>query len=612
MEISKSILKSFIVLIAAGILLFSGVVDAADWPCYRGTNKDGITNDTIDRWPPVELWRASLGEGYSQVTVSNGKVYTAGWAPSQDTVYCFDEASIGVNPAPLWTQSYSRASTGYGSYEGTRATPTVDTSGSYVYMFSHGGQLSAFNKVTGTPAPWSPVTTTWGRNSNWGFASSPLIEGSLVIVNASGGGVAFDKTTGVRQWPGASTGQAGYASPFAFTRGVQRTIVVFAAAEVVGIDPADGSELWNFPWNTDADCNAADPIVSVPDDQIFISSAYNKSGCALINLGSGLLTAVYGDPTPNSNLANWTNCSVKIGDYIYGIDENSDRLKCIRFSDGVEMWESPGTFGSDHGSVLGVAGGTQILVLSTSGDLKLVEASSASYNELETLSNIISGATWTCPVLANGKLYLRSQQGTLVCFDVTSGGAPLTASIDTPASDPYIVSTGNNTDVFFEGSAADGAVPYVCDWDLDDNGLYEIQDNPSPTGTFNVGATQVELRVTDDNSDTAADTITVIVWDDNGTSGVYGDDSNWDSDGLPDGWEWDYFGDFDEIGSDNPDGDSYTNAEEYTNGTDPTTYTAKPGEGGTKGGCLVGTSSAGLGLMLFAAVVGLCILRKED
>jgi len=43
-----------------------------------------------------------------------------------------------------------------------------------------------------------------------------------------------------------------------------------------------------------------------------------------------------------------------------------------------------------------------------------------------------------------------------------------------------------------------------------------------------------------------------------------------DHDGLPDYWETDYFGDLDEIGSGNPDGDGLTNAQEYANGTDPT------------------------------------------
>ena len=66
--------------VALGVLLTTEIVMAGDWPCYRGANKDGITSDAIEQWPPVELWRASVGQGYSQVTVSNGRVYAACWA----------------------------------------------------------------------------------------------------------------------------------------------------------------------------------------------------------------------------------------------------------------------------------------------------------------------------------------------------------------------------------------------------------------------------------------------------------------------------------------------------------------------------------------------------
>ena len=68
------------IIVAAGMLLFQAVCTTAeDWPCYRGPNKDGITSEGIDRWPPVEIWRYDdIGQGYSQVTVSEGRVYVAG------------------------------------------------------------------------------------------------------------------------------------------------------------------------------------------------------------------------------------------------------------------------------------------------------------------------------------------------------------------------------------------------------------------------------------------------------------------------------------------------------------------------------------------------------
>ena len=83
------------------------------------------------------------------------------------------------------------------------------------------------------------------------------------------------------------------------------------------------------------------------------------------------------------------------------------------------------------------------------------------------------------------------------------------------------------------------------------------------------GTYTAAFQVTDNVSDTDLVTMTVLVYDNGGTPGDYTDDSDHDSDGLPDGWEIDNFGDFSEDGSGDSDGDGFTNLEEYQNGTDP-------------------------------------------
>jgi hypothetical protein len=43
-----------------------------------------------------------------------------------------------------------------------------------------------------------------------------------------------------------------------------------------------------------------------------------------------------------------------------------------------------------------------------------------------------------------------------------------------------------------------------------------------------------------------------------------------DCDGLPDAWELAFFGNLNQTGSDDPDGDGFTNLQEYLAGSDPT------------------------------------------
>src|SRR5688500_7825198 len=64
---------------------------AADWPQWRGPRRDGVSRETGWQWPdagPRRLWSAQVGEGYSTVAVSRGRLYTMGNRNGQDIVSC--------------------------------------------------------------------------------------------------------------------------------------------------------------------------------------------------------------------------------------------------------------------------------------------------------------------------------------------------------------------------------------------------------------------------------------------------------------------------------------------------------------------------------------------
>ncbi len=71
------------------ILMGSNIVGAtehrpaaqAEWHQWRGANRDGISLETgiLKTWPktgPKELWRLPPGEGFSGISVANGRAYT--------------------------------------------------------------------------------------------------------------------------------------------------------------------------------------------------------------------------------------------------------------------------------------------------------------------------------------------------------------------------------------------------------------------------------------------------------------------------------------------------------------------------------------------------------
>jgi outer membrane protein assembly factor BamB len=67
------------------------LVIAADWPFWRGQNRNAVSKETglRDSWDttPKLAWKASkIGQGYSSVVVSKGKIFTTGSVDKD--VYC--------------------------------------------------------------------------------------------------------------------------------------------------------------------------------------------------------------------------------------------------------------------------------------------------------------------------------------------------------------------------------------------------------------------------------------------------------------------------------------------------------------------------------------------
>src|SRR5687768_3856651 len=53
---------------------------ADTWPHYRGANRDGISTEKLafSAEAPTQVWKASLGFGFTSIAVSNGLVYAGG------------------------------------------------------------------------------------------------------------------------------------------------------------------------------------------------------------------------------------------------------------------------------------------------------------------------------------------------------------------------------------------------------------------------------------------------------------------------------------------------------------------------------------------------------
>jgi outer membrane protein assembly factor BamB len=101
---------------------------------------------------------------------------------------------------------------------------------------------------------------------------------------------------------------------------------------------------------------------------------------------------------------------------VYIVDSNGI-LKCIDWNSGKERWARRGF---DERGTLMAADGKLIIQTGASGTLVVAAADSSGYRELRQATAFGGDtATFTVPVLANGRVYCRSYAGEVVCFDLT-------------------------------------------------------------------------------------------------------------------------------------------------------------------------------------------------
>ena len=392
-------------------LAHCGKAVAADWPNWRGPNRNGVSHETgwSATWPadgPRLLWKASIGTGFASMAVSNGRVYAMGNINDNDILYCFD-AGTGNE---IWKKSYPCPLFKKQHEGGPAATPTVH--GDFVYTFSKNGDAICFKVDTGQIVWHRKLAKELGvKHPTWYFSSSPLVMDNLVILNAGTAGIALDKSNGNLVWQNGS-GPCGYASAVPFTVGGQKCVAIFASTELFGVVAATGKVIWRLKWKTSWEINAADPIVL--GDTMFISSGYNK-GCALLKIEKDKVTEIW----RNRNMRNHCNSCVLWKGHIYGFDGQfggGGKLTCIDYNTGQRKWAQGGL---GTGSLMVAEG--KLVVLGERGKLVIARASPEKYEQLAS-AQVLTGKCWTVPVLANGRIYARNAAGDLVCIDVRRQG----------------------------------------------------------------------------------------------------------------------------------------------------------------------------------------------
>lgn len=427
--------------IAVTLFTLTVPVTAADWPQFRGPNRDGVSREAglLQEWPsggPRLLWTmADAGVGYAGPAIVGNRLYTAGGRGDSESVIAFDLKAPGGKPVEVWSTKIGPLFTWKGNSwnAGPNVTPTVD--GDAVYALGGFGDLVCVDAATGKerwrvnlPRDLGGEVDPIGGGLDeptplgWGYAAAPLIDGDrLICVPGGKQGLmaALDKKTGKLIWRSKEiTTKTSYSSPLAVEIHGTRQYIQVTNPGIVGVSAADGKLLWSYRRaRAFDDVVITTPIVQAPF--VYATVGFGE-GCDLVRLvpeGTGIIAEkVYA----TKDAQNRDGGVVLIGEHVYGHSEKGGWV-CQEFKTGKVVWADGDSFG--RGSV-SAADGRLYCLAEKGGAVALVEPGTDGWKEKGrfTLPQASkqrrpSGGIWTAPVVADGKLYIRDQE-LVFCYDV--------------------------------------------------------------------------------------------------------------------------------------------------------------------------------------------------
>ncbi len=407
---------------------------AADWPQWRGPNRDGRSPETglLQSWPeggPPLAWRATgLGGGFSSVSVAGGRIFTLGDLDDGQYAMALAEADGKLlwktRIGPTWNDDYL----------GPRSTPTVD--GERIYVVNTEGDVIAMEAASGKEAWRRSLSKDFGSyimqamgSTDWKYAESPLVDGDRLIVTpgvSDAALVALDKADGEEIWRArirrlGSQGAygAGYSSIVISNGGGVKQYVQLIGRGVIGVEAETGKFLWGYNKVANDIANIPTPLVH--GDYVFASSGYG-TGAALIRLqpdGEGGVKAEEVYFLEADTFQNHHGGMIIDRGYVFtGTGHNKGFPIAVKLETGDVAWGPERNQGKSSAAISYADG--RIYFRYQDGRMILVEATGDGYREHGSFEiPEVSKPSWPHPVIAGGKLYLR-EQDSLFCYDVTA------------------------------------------------------------------------------------------------------------------------------------------------------------------------------------------------
>lgn len=391
------------------------VANAGNWPHWRGLNANGVSDEKNlpVRWTTEEnvVWKLPMTDRSGSTPIIWGNRIFLNTAEGEDLyLWCVDKKK-GI---ALWKQKL-----GGGNYvprKQNMSSPSPMTDGKSVFVLTGTGILKGFD-FEGRELWSRDIQKEYGTfGLNWGYASSPLLFEDALYVQVLHGMktddpsylLKIDKKNGKTIWKVERPTDAqrespdSYSTPAVLRYGKTVEIVVSGGDYVTGHDPKDGKELWRA-GGLNPDKNPFYRVVASPivfGDMIYVPTrvkplqAFKAGGRGDITKTHLVWSTVNGPdvPTPATD-----------GKYFY-IANDRGILWCLDAKDGKEIYGQKRIASASYSASPVLADG-KLYITSEDGLTTVVKAGA----EFEVLAeNNLNEYSLSSPAISDGQIFLRT------------------------------------------------------------------------------------------------------------------------------------------------------------------------------------------------------------
>jgi outer membrane protein assembly factor BamB len=279
-----------------------------------------------------------------------------------------------------------------------RATPACD--GERLYVAGIRDVLVCLEAATGKELWRVDFVEKYGTPlPAFGFASSPLLAGDHVYVQAAASFVKLDKLTGEAVWRTAVDSEAAmdsaFSSPIMARLGGRDVLVVQTRETLKGIDVETGDELWSQEIKAFRGMNILTPTVY--QEALFTSAHSGRTQLWKVPTAAGELEEAW-----YNSAQGYMGSPVIIGDHAY-LHLRNQRFSCMDLRTGEEAWRT-----KPYGKYWSlVAQGNRILALDETGDLRLIEADPQEFRLLDE-RHVTDASSWAHVAVSGEQVFVRS------------------------------------------------------------------------------------------------------------------------------------------------------------------------------------------------------------